>query len=216
MGGLTASRQMRVSPAPPQVATRPALCDQDGNGQGDEQRDQRGQDHDQQEDQGAPPILPAFVCPRRMNGWCDERNRAGASPDQAVAQFGARRGLRFRPRAAVSAQLRRPARADQGERPWVTASAALNCCGMALFADQPPSAAMAERTARSHAPLSGYDPPRPRSARPEAGGPTRRRVLGSGSQFIDGQIWPGARAYPAAVENPPSDELNWAEVSRFP
>jgi hypothetical protein len=46
MGGLIASRQMRASPAPPQVATRPALRDQDGNGQDDEQRNQRGQDHD--------------------------------------------------------------------------------------------------------------------------------------------------------------------------
>jgi hypothetical protein len=49
MGGLIARRQMRASPTPPPVGPRPALPDQDGTNQNDEQRDQSSQDHDQHE-----------------------------------------------------------------------------------------------------------------------------------------------------------------------
>ena len=90
----------RVSGRPP-----PALNDHQARGHHDE-RDQRGQDHDQHEGHGHLRPLP-----RRMNGrWC-EPDRAGASPISHADAIHARvwhgcrtrHGLRFRPRAAVSA-----------------------------------------------------------------------------------------------------------------
>ena len=100
VGRLVASRQMRASPAPSPVATRPALPGQDGNDPTGEEGDQ---DHDQPEDHG-----------QMLTNRIEPAQARSDAPLPSMPRCGTVRGL---------------SRANPGTT-WSTALVALGCYAM--------------------------------------------------------------------------------------